>query len=333
MEAKYSFIVPTYNSEKWIKECVDSILAQTYKNFNLIILDSGSEDGTLSWIKSLNDGRITIYETAQRLSIVENWSRIISVPRNEFMTIAGHDDVFYPDYLETIDELILENPHGGLYQTQFNFIGSEGDIIRKCKDMPGKMGGYQFLETIFKNNIEVTATGFMVKSADYDRIGGIPAYPDLLYADIALWHQLISIQPLFVSPKTCFGFRTHSENTSKSFTRSRLVSFEMLVNYIKQIKETDTRYHDLVITHGRTFLESFVKGSCNKLIYVPKNKRNNVTMQSISECGERCAASLLGDAKFYPHHSMTVILSRLIDNSTILRHLFLFLKSFRKRIY
>lgn len=332
MQIKYSFIVPTYNSKRWIKSCITSILTQTYPDFNLIILDSGSSDGTVEWLNSLSDSRINIYITQKRLSIVENWSRIISIPRNEFMTIAGHDDVFHTDYLDTINELILNNPQGGLYQTQFNFIDSSDNVIRKCKTMLGNIDGHEFLKAVLKDQIEITATGFMLKTMEYDKVGGIKPYPDLLYADIALWHQLILDRPLIVSPKICFGFRTHSDNTSKSFTLQRLTAFEMLVNYLQKLRKLDREYDQLIIKYGNEFLNNFVKGSCHKLIYVPKNHRNYVTMREIIKTGEKCS-DMLEIKNFHPKKTFQIIFAELVDKNKILRNLFLFWKSFFKRVY
>src|SRR6187551_2323564 len=119
---KYSFLIPTYNSDRWIQSCINSILAQTYTGFDIIIVDSGSTDGTLKWISEIGDSRIRIYTTDVRLGIVENWQRFTTIPRNEFMTIMGHDDILYPNYLETIDQLIAQNPDAELFQTHFNFI-------------------------------------------------------------------------------------------------------------------------------------------------------------------------------------------------------------------
>ena len=174
---KYSFIVPTFNSEQWIRTCINSILAQTYTGFDIIVLDSGSTDGTLQWIQALVDQRIKIYPVEKRLNIVENWSRIVSIPRNEFMTIMGHDDVLYPHYLDTINKLIESFPDAGLYQTHFNFINGKGELIRSCIPMKSQIKPLEFLEAVLQNGIEITATGFMVRSCQYDLAGGIPKYP------------------------------------------------------------------------------------------------------------------------------------------------------------
>ena len=119
--AKYSIIIPTYNSIKYIKECVQSVLDQHVNDFQLIIVDSGSTDHTLQWIYGLQDSRITVYESPNRLGIEENWARIKEIEKAEFMTILGHDDVLHSDYLQTMGSLIDKHPDASLYQTHFLF--------------------------------------------------------------------------------------------------------------------------------------------------------------------------------------------------------------------
>ena len=103
-----------------------NILSQTLDNFNLIILENFSTDGSQAWIESLNDPRIIIIPAEKPLSMQENWSRAAFIDRNEFMTMVGADDVLYPDYLQTIDDLIIKHPGASLYQTHFRFINEEG---------------------------------------------------------------------------------------------------------------------------------------------------------------------------------------------------------------
>ena len=116
---KYSIILPVRNGGEYVKECVHSILSQTLNDFNLIVLDNCSTDGTLQWIQSLHDERIIIYPSNKPLTIEENWARIKEVKKNEFMTLIGHDDLLCTDYLETMEALIAQHPSASLYQTHF----------------------------------------------------------------------------------------------------------------------------------------------------------------------------------------------------------------------
>ncbi len=99
--ATFSIISPVRNGGDYVKECVNSILAQTLQDFNLVVLDNSSTDGTrkLAGITERCASSPFIKQT-RSLSIEENWSRIKDVLRNEFMTMIGHDDVLLPHYLE-----------------------------------------------------------------------------------------------------------------------------------------------------------------------------------------------------------------------------------------
>ena len=112
---KYSIILPVRNGGEYVKECVKSILSQTLNDFDLIVLDNCSTDGTLQWIQSLNDVRIKTYPSERSLSIEENWGRIKEISNNEFITLIGHDDILDVSYLEIMDRLILQHPNASLY--------------------------------------------------------------------------------------------------------------------------------------------------------------------------------------------------------------------------
>ena len=185
--AKYSIILPVRNGGHYVKECVASILSQKFIDFNFIVLDNASTDGTLEWLQSLNDERIKIVPSEKSLTIEENWGRIKDVEKNEFITLIGHDDILYPDFLAVIDCLINSNPEASLYHTHFNFIDAKGNTIRSCKLMDNVLSGYEFLKSFLTNSIDLMGTGYVMRSKDYDEIQGIPVkYPNLLFADFEL---------------------------------------------------------------------------------------------------------------------------------------------------
>jgi glycosyltransferase involved in cell wall biosynthesis len=329
----YSFIVTTYNSEGWIQQCISSVLAQSFTGFDILVLDSGSSDGTLAYLKSIKDSRIKIYTTPNRLGIVENWQRITGIPRNEFMTILGHDDILYPDYLASIDQLIQQFPDAGLYQTHFNFIDGNGQLIRACHPMNPVILPGELLEAVLQNTIEITATGFMVRSKDYDAVGGIAVYPNLLYADIELWLKLILDNYLAISRANCFEFRLHINNTSKSTGTFRFTAFEMLIDFLDSLKKTSAKYQLIIDKNIGAFLKNHVVGSCHKLIYIPKGNRNQVTMDGIIASAKRCARKIAPYLDFKPEQYAGIRVAKLVDSSSLLRKMFLFYKGFQKRMY
>src|SRR5258706_11635663 len=142
---KFSIILPVRNGGEYIKECVHSILSQTYTEFNLHIIENCSTDGSAEWITTLHDERIIVYPAEKPLTIEENWGRIISIPKSEFMTMIGHDDLLDKNYLAVMDTLIKKYPDASLFQTHFRYIDGKGKFVRNCKPMSEKQTAAEFL--------------------------------------------------------------------------------------------------------------------------------------------------------------------------------------------
>jgi len=81
MKNNFSIILPVRNGGDYVKECIHSLLNQTYTLYDIIVLDNCSTDGTVEWIESLYDPRIKIIRSDRSLSIEENWGRIKDVSK------------------------------------------------------------------------------------------------------------------------------------------------------------------------------------------------------------------------------------------------------------
>lgn len=329
---KYSIVIPTYNSEKWIASCVNSVLAQTRTDYSIVVLDSGSTDGTLAWLTSLDCHQLTLVTTDNRLGIEANWKRILDLPLNEYLTILGHDDLLHPDYLGNMDELIAEHPYAGLYQTHFDFIDENNGKIRTCKSMPAQMSSPAFLQAVMQNRIDVMATGFLMRSADYKRVGGIPSYPQLLYADIILCLELIQNSYLAISPKVAFSFRSHLQNTSKSVSSKRLEAFEQMITAFQQLATSNPELSAVIQAEARPFLSEYAKGNAHKLLYIAEASRNGIGMQDFLDLANQGLNRLL-PRNTMPLGKNVIQLPLLIDRFWPLKKLFLWWKSFQKRTY
>ncbi len=132
---RYSIILPVRNGSNYVRECVQSILSQSVQDFELLVLENASTDDTLDIINSFGDSRIKIFPAASPLSMEENWHRVVEIPKKEFITLIGHDDMLDKDYLATMQGLISEYPDASLYQTHFRYIDSAGHETARCKPM------------------------------------------------------------------------------------------------------------------------------------------------------------------------------------------------------
>lgn len=114
LQNSFSIVMPNYNKEHYIYRTIHSILNQTYKAFELIIVDDGSTDNSNSIIKLFSDSRIKlISQKNQGVSVARNTG--IKEAKYSFVAFVDSDDYWYPFYLEKMNQLINKYPNAGAY--------------------------------------------------------------------------------------------------------------------------------------------------------------------------------------------------------------------------
>ena len=319
---RFSIVLPVRNGGEYIKECINSIFAQTIHDFNIVVLDNASTDGTADWLRSLKDPRIIIYSSAISLSIEQNWDRIKSIARNEWMIIIGHDDLMNPDYLEVMEALIQKHPKASLYQSHFSFIDEHGDVIRECKPMQEIQSAADF----FKETLE-NGGGFMMRSSDYDTVGGVPMYPNLFFSDYVLWMELSGIAYKATASANVFSYRVHSKNTTATSADEKYhKAFELFVDYLYTLKSKDEELNAAINTYAKNLISIYCKGLSHRLLRTPLQKRNNLTVTKLAKKYKGFADKLIDNNKFDPSAITSVRIARMIDSNPVTRRLFLLFK-------
>jgi len=328
---KYSIILPVRNGGIYIEECLNSILAQRVQDFEIIVLENCSTDNTVDILNSFNDNRIKIYQASHSLSIEENWHRIISIPKGEFITLIGHDDKLDETYLAVMDDLIREHPQASLYQTHFRYIDSTGKETGKCKPMQEAQQPATALHNFLCDKISLMGTGFMMRSADYDQVGGIPQYPNLLFADMELWIELSRKSYMAASPRECFSYRRHTRATTSSSSDAKfLQAFGLLIDYLAAIKKEDPILGKVVDMDSVCLLRQYCQGITHKVLRTPHSKRQTPSVAAIIE-QFRAYGNRLSKKGFDPLSVRKIKAGKIIDNNKLLHSLFLLFKKVYKQ--
>lgn len=232
-EPVFSIVIPVRNGERYVGLAVESVLRQTYPHFNVFVLENGSKDRTMEIVRSYQDARIRCLPAPRDLNIEENWARIVDLDLADYVTVLSHDDLFYPHFLEEIARLIAAYPEGSLYMTHFDLIDDAGKTIRACYPMPEREDGSQFLHQLHQLRRESYATGYVMRSADYRRIGGIPPLPDLMFADHLMAYRLGAIRYKVCSPRSSFAYREHEHSISHVVKLDRI--YEAAKQYLEAL--------------------------------------------------------------------------------------------------
>ena len=132
-ESCISIGLPVYNGEDFLRATIDSILAQTFKNFELIISDNASTDSTEAICReyAAKDKRIHYYRNEHNLGAAPNYNRVFELSTGKYFKWAAHDDLYAPEYLEQCVKVLENNPSIVLCYSPVIFIDNQGKQLRK----------------------------------------------------------------------------------------------------------------------------------------------------------------------------------------------------------
>jgi len=120
-----SICIPTYNGEKYLSDTLDSIICQSYTNFEIIIGDDSSEDNTfeiISKYKNIIKQPIKIFRNKRRLGIGANWNNSITQATGKYIKMLFQDDIMMPTCLERFVQILESDPNIGLVACKREFI-------------------------------------------------------------------------------------------------------------------------------------------------------------------------------------------------------------------
>ena len=123
--------IPTYNRATWLKESIESVLAQTHSDFQLLICDNASEDETPDVVESFADPRIRYVRSDRNVGMIANFNRVIQLAETDFLLILPDDDVLYPEHLHSAVAVLEQYPNVGVVHTSYDVIDSKSHVAMK----------------------------------------------------------------------------------------------------------------------------------------------------------------------------------------------------------
>ena len=127
---RVSVIMPVYNGERYVREAMESILSQTFTDFEFIIVDDGSTDGTPNILKSYDDPRIIRLHHETNEGIVYSLNQALEIVRGEFIARQDADDISMPERLEQQVSVLCERPEVAIVGSAYYLIRENGAHIR-----------------------------------------------------------------------------------------------------------------------------------------------------------------------------------------------------------
>jgi glycosyltransferase involved in cell wall biosynthesis len=125
-----SVCIPTFNRAALLKQSIESVLGQSFEDFELIISDNASNDGTEGVVRSFDDRRIVYARNPRNLGILKNWNRCLAQSRGEFIAFLPDDDLMMPRNIAAKVLVLARDQNLGLVHSKYHIIDKQGQIIK-----------------------------------------------------------------------------------------------------------------------------------------------------------------------------------------------------------
>lgn len=230
--SKVSVVLPSYNYARYLDQRIQSLLDQTYRDFELIIVDDASTDNSVEVINQYSaDPRIKTCFFSQNSGLpYKRWNDGAALAQGEYLLFAGADDSCHPSLLEHLVAKLDANPNVGLAYTQSLEINGEGKVIRSLVERTNDLDQQRWQHDYINNgrdecrylavkNIIPNASGVMLRRSLFEQAGRFDQSFRLV-SDWMLWAKLLLISDVAYIAEPLNYFRIHRETVRSSTRRS-----------------------------------------------------------------------------------------------------------------
>lgn len=263
---KFSIIIPLYNKESYVADTIQSVLNQSFDDYEIIVVDDGSQDNSVEVVKQFSDSRIKL--TQQKNAGVSNArNRGISQANGKWICFLDADDWFHPEYLSSLDMSISCYPTLNVFAS--SFISLADSIEWKPKAWEVSSLDYEIIENLpnrWIRGIPFFTSSICIKKSLLAQMQ--PCFPpgESSGEDIDLWFRIAEKEKILLITNPLVAYRTEVKNSlvrvaTKSlespFIKRMLNRAETLDNHLKKstIKMVVHYYcavaRDIAYTNGR----------------------------------------------------------------------------------
>lgn len=255
---KVSVLIPTYNYGRFLAEAIESVLKQTYTDFEIIIVDNNSTDNTDEVVQNyLSDNRIQYYKNPTNIGMVPNFNKCMEYANGEYIKFLLADDKFHPELLSKFVSILDEYPNVCLVTSNSKSFGLES----KVRESPFEylQSGEKIIKESIrdgKGNFIGEPTTVMFRTSNL-KLGNFNAkFPSL--NDLNFWLRQLTIGDCYFIPEILSYFRIHEQQAT---IVNKFNNWFDEYNFYKRVKthnDYNINYSDLDIdrTIKKTALKS-----------------------------------------------------------------------------
>jgi glycosyltransferase involved in cell wall biosynthesis len=295
-----SVLMTSYNAESFIAKAIQSVLAQTHRNWELLILDDVSTDGTRVVIDSFNDTRIKKIYNTQNIGYVASKNVLLKEFTGAYACFLDADDWMAPNRIEAQLAMLIKDPEVGACMC--SYIRVQPDDTEVPMNF---FASSKFLD-IKKGDVHFAGAGIMCSKKAIDEVGGFEMYFDKLMGDDTYWALKIAERfKFYYLHLPLYYYRANAQSITASFNNLRKFTILELLDEVKRqrlTKGTDW-LEEKKFEKAKAYEESFLK---NKKWLAEKYRQAAAVRLDFSDI--ETAGELL--KKAFTYHSFSFSLYR-----------------------
>jgi glycosyltransferase involved in cell wall biosynthesis len=216
---RISVCIPAYNHEKYIGDCINSVLGQTFSDFEIVVTDDCSKDGTVEVVKSFSDPRIRLFRLARNQGPSVAANNNFREARGDFLCPLASDDLFHPEKLERQLAFLESNPEVGVAFSYVRYVDERRveipDHFGYRWVEVGNRSREMWLRSFFYQGNSLSAPTAMIRRSVLDKIGLVD--PRLLQTqDFDLWIRVCLLFEVHVIPERLIDYRVRDGQQNAS---------------------------------------------------------------------------------------------------------------------
>jgi glycosyltransferase involved in cell wall biosynthesis len=213
---KVSVIMPVYNGEKFVQDAINSILNQTFSDFELILINDGSNDSSLQVISSYNDPRIVLINNIVNTGLPNVRNQGLYASRGEYIAWLDSDDISVPERLEKQVEFLDKNPQVGMCGAWIQMLGAGNNSVVQFPSDPEFIRAQMLFSNCFANSTT------MMRAACTREINLRFDLSHHLSQDYGLWVRIPRHWKITNIPEVLTTYRLHSSQVTEIYKRKQI---------------------------------------------------------------------------------------------------------------
>ncbi|MGD1704830.1 glycosyltransferase family 2 protein [Dapis sp. BLCC M229] len=219
---KVTICLPTYNSGEFLTQAIDSILEQTFTDFELIISDDSSTDNTPEVIRSYleKDSRIKYLQNSKNLGLFPNWNRCLESASGEYITVFAQDDVMLPKNLEQKVKILDKYQNVGLVISSIMVVDDENNYLNwdwANYSEDKFVNGEEWVRKNLGKANPICCPFVLIRREVLEKVGGKFNDNYAFAADLELWLRIALVADLYFLKEILGYYRWHEGNKTHSF--------------------------------------------------------------------------------------------------------------------